>query len=215
MYNITPDDYEFAEQVKTTKEVLEGNFNTTLEKVEHTLRLFEEPVNLSQILGLARNRSFWNAARYINIVSFDLKIISKHQAFSNNEWEKRYFARQGSLLIYESIGDILSLLGNEFKKIADDFLKDESFKESLNMLRNQLNTFKAKHFKKLKQHRNSAIAHRDKDTQAQLKTIYSISWLESINMCSEFDRVLNDVGGFLEKMMRKGISDGQIKFNAY
>lgn len=210
-----PEDKKFAEQVKKDKEILEGNFESTLKKAEQTLKLFEEPVNLSQALNLERNTSFWNSARYINITSLDLKIIMKHLAFSIDEWEKRYFARQASLLIYESIEDIFALLGNEFKKVTEDFLKDNAFKENLKIIRMELNTFKQKHVEKLKRHRNISIAHRDKDTQSQLQTIYSISWLESINMCTAFDKILNQIGNFLERMMRKGITDGQVKFNAY
>ncbi|MCU0374293.1 MAG: hypothetical protein MUF24_03205, partial [Chitinophagaceae bacterium] len=66
-----------------------------------------------------------------------------------------------------------------------------------------------------KAHRNNSIAHRDKDTTEQLKHIYSISWLDSINMCNEFDSILNDLGMFLEIIMRGGVTDGPIRFNAY
>jgi hypothetical protein len=215
MYNITEDDRKFAELVKADKETLEKNFENALEKVEHTLNLFAEPIILSQEFGLDKNKTFWNIARYISIVSLDLKILAKHQAFSVNEWEKRFFARQIALLIYESVDDLLVFLGKPFIKIAVDFRQDQGFTIRLNEVRKSLNIFKEKNSKRLQSIRNTSLAHRDKDTSLQLKTIYSISWVEFVNLCSEFDGIINQVGEFLETLMRKGINDGVIKFNAY
>lgn len=215
MYNISEEDLKFADSVKQDRATLEANFAKTILKAETTLNLFSDTINLVKQYNLDKNSVFWNTARYVNIVSLDLKILSKHQAFAETEWEKRLFARQISLLIYEALDDILSLLGKEFKIIAADYKEDNGFSELLNEIRSKLNLFKSTHYKKIKAHRNNSIAHRDKDTSEQLKHIYSISWLESVNMSSEFDRILNELGMFLEIIMRGGISDGPIKFNAY
>ena len=215
MYNISDEDLKFADLVKQDREKLEANFIEIIQKVETTLNLFSDTISLAKQYGLTKNSIFWNTARYINIVSLDLKLLSKHQAFAETEWEKRLFARQISLLIYESVDDILSLLGKEFKIIANDYKEDNSFSELLNEIRKKLNLFKSTHYEKIKAHRNNSIAHRDKDTNEQLKHIYSISWLDSVNMSSEFDNIINELGMFLEIIMRGGISDGPIKFNAY
>lgn len=215
MYNISDEDLKFADLVKRDRAKLEADFVKTIHKVETTLNLFSDTINLVKQHNLDKNRLFWNTARYVNIVSLDLKILSKHQAFSESEWEKRLFARQISLLIYEALDDILFLLGKEFKIIANEYKDDNSFLKLLNEVRNKLNLFKSVHYEKIKAHRNNSIAHRDKDTGEQLKHIYSISWLDSVNMSSEFDRILNELGMFLEKIMRDGVSDGSIRFNAY
>jgi len=215
MYNITKEEQDFAKLVQKEKEMFEQDFASILVKGETILNLFAEPNTLAQNFNLEKNKTFWNTARYISIISMDLKILAKHQALSTNEWEKRFFSRQVSLLIYESMDDLLFLLGKQFKKIAEDFNEDELFKTDLNQLRGILNDFKDKNFTRLQILRNTSIAHRDKDTAQQLKTIYSISWLESVNICSEFDRIINRIGGFLETLMRKGISDGVVRFNAY
>lgn len=195
--------------------MLEEMYNKGIREAEHSLNLFAEPYGFSQTFNLEKNKSLFNTARYINIISLDLKILAKHQAFSENEWEKRYFARQISLLVYESLDDILIFLGKEFKSIANEFSMQPNFQKKLNALRQQLNVFKDKHSEKLKLHRNLATAHRDKDTSEQLKTIYSISWIDSINISSEYNNVLNDLGRFLEGIMRNGLSEGGVKITAY
>lgn len=215
MYNISDADSEFASLVNRDKIQLEINFTNVVKKIEGTLNLFSGTVSLASNLNLEKNKSLWNIARYINIVSLDLKILSKHQAFAKTEWEKRLFARQISLLIYESLGDILYLLGKEFKKILDGNSNENNFTDQLNEIRKKLNLFKATHYERIKEQRNNSIAHRDKDTEKQLKHIYSISWVESVNMSSEFDQIINELGHFLETLMRNGISDGPFKFNVY
>lgn len=215
MYNISNDDSEFAILVKRDKAQLEANYSETINKIEQTLNLFSDTINLVYTYNLEKNKTFWNTARYINIISLDLKTLSKYQVFAETEWEKRLFARQISLLIYESLDDILSLMGKEFKIILADYSDDDNFATQLNEIRKKLNDFKKIYYEKIKAHRNNSIAHRDKDTNEQLKQIYSISWIDSINMSSEFDRIINELGYFLETIMRKGVSDGLFKFNAY
>jgi hypothetical protein len=215
MYNISEEDLKFADLIKQDRRTLESNFSATIQKVETTLNLLTNTIDLVKQHNLEKNSVFWNTARYVNIVSLDLKILSKHQAFAETEWEKRLFARQISLLIYESLDDILALLGKEFKIISNEYSEDASFSELLNDIRKKLNLFKSAYEERLKSQRNNSIAHRDKDTQEQLKHIYSISWVGSVNMCSEFDNIINELGRFLEIVMRGGISDGPIKFNAY
>jgi hypothetical protein len=215
MYNISNEDSEFAALVERDKIQLDTNFSEIIKKIEGTLNLFSDTINLARNHNLEKNKTFWNTARYINIVSLDLKILSKYQIFAQTEWEKRLFARQISLLIYESLDDILSLLGKEFKIISTNYSDDDRFTNQLNEIRKKLNVFKANHYEKIKAHRNSSIAHRDKDTNEQLKHIYSISWTESVNMSGDFDRIINELGRFLETIMRDGISDGPFKFNAY
>jgi hypothetical protein len=215
MYKITEAETEFAHLVQRDKEKLLANFTASLQKAESILHLFTEPNTLSVNHNLEKNKTFWNFARYIGIVSLDLKTLAQHQALSTNEWEKRLFARQVSLLICEPTDDLLFFLGKQFAVVAADFNTDKTFTSSLNSVRRELNRFRTKYNDQLQAHRNTAIAHRDRNTEEQLKTIYSISWLDSVNICSEFDAIVNRIGQFLETMMRKGISDGPFKFNAY
>jgi hypothetical protein len=215
MYNISIEDSELANSIQKNKTELSESFLNIIKRVEGTLDLFSEPIKLIDKHNLEKNRVFWNTARYINIISLDLKILPKHQSFSELEWEKRLFARQIALLIYESIDDILSLLGKEFKIIVNDYKDDSSFSELLNHIRKKINQFKEIHFERIQAIRNNSIAHREKNTSEQLNHIYKISWIQSVNITSEFDSILNELGQFLEIIMRGGISDGGINFHAY
>lgn len=174
MYNTSEEDRKFSSSVANDREQLEDNISKSIEKIEKTLWHFEEPNSWSEALKLKKNKHFWNTARYINIIALDLKILLKHQAFSTGEWERRLFSRQISLLIYETIDDVLYFFGKSFLELVDDLSHDPNFEIELASIRSRLNKFKQLHYKKLQDHRNSAIAHRDRDTERQLETIYSI-----------------------------------------
>lgn len=71
MYNISNEDSEFAALVRQNRAQLEANFSDIIEKVEHTLNLFTDTIDLVHKYDLEKNKTFWNTARYINIVSLD------------------------------------------------------------------------------------------------------------------------------------------------
>ncbi len=125
--------------------------------------------------------------------------------FSKREWEKRYFARQAGLLIYEGCSDLFELLGKEFRTIISDLTEHEVLKELLKDITRELNSYKQIYQGRLHAIRNVSIAHRDKNTMEQLSTIHSISWVEAINFVSGFDKILNLTGQFLQKVMDKSV----------
>jgi hypothetical protein len=211
MYNISEIDKEFAilleEKIKDFEQDFEKNFFTQ----EATLELLSLGVNLSDSLDYRNNKIIWNIACFVNIASYDLKIIVKAMVFSKREWEKRLFARQAALLVYETMNDLFDLLGKDFRKIVSTLTDKSLFEHSLKEIIKDLNVYKSSYFDKLKKIRNVSIAHRDKDTLEQLKTIQSIQWVESITMVSGFDKILNKTGRLLQDLTSKSQDLDQFK----
>src|SRR5687767_3211627 len=117
MYNITDTDKEFQNLLKDKLADFEKDFEKNFFTQEATLELLTLAVNISDALKYQSNRVVWNVACFINITSYDLKLIVRSMIFSKREWEKRLFARQASLLIYETMNDLFDLLGKDFRKI--------------------------------------------------------------------------------------------------
>ena len=203
MYNISDDDKEFETLLKDKLADFEKDFDKNFFTQEATLELLSLGVNISDDLDYRSNRIVWNAACFINIASYDLKIIVKSMVFARREWEKRLFSRQASLLIYEVLNDIFELFGKEFRTVLAKLSDKEIFEQQLKEIIRELNNYKTLYFDKLKQIRNISIAHRDQDTIEQLNAIKSISWVDSINMVSEFDKILNQIGKLLQKLASK------------
>lgn len=125
---------------------------------------------------------------------------------AKNEWQKRYYSRQASLIIYESINDFFDLLGKDFKKLISLKICDKKIEEELMIARKDLNSYKSKYFDKLKVIRNTAIAHRDNDSIKQIRTIIDICWSDTIEMVTSYDRILNQLGQTFQGLINIGLS---------
>lgn len=172
MYNITDTDLEFEKLLKSKLGDFESDFEKNFQTQEATLELLSLGVSVSDSMNYKSNKVVWNIACFINITSFDLKVIAKSLLFSKREWEKRLFARQASLLIYETMNDLFDLLGKDFRFIISALRDRNEFEISLKEIKKHLNDYKGLYFERLKEIRNVSIAHRDKDTIEQLKVIH-------------------------------------------
>lgn len=205
MYQITQTDLEFEQLLKTKLDEFRKQFESNLSIQESTMELLYKGVMHSDLNNFKNNRLIWNVSCYVNVISYDLKVIGKYLMLSKTEWEKRYFARQAGLLIYEGTNDLFDLFGREFRTAISGLSDFEKLKESLKQITKRLNLYKETHITRLHNIRNVSIAHRDQNTAEQLSTIFSISWVEAINFVSEFDQILNLIGHFLQEVMNKSV----------
>jgi hypothetical protein len=205
MYHITQTDLDFEQLLKAKLDELRKQFENNLMIQESTLELLYKGVIHSDLNNFKNNKLIWNASCYVNIISYDLKVIGKNLMISRTEWEKRYFARQAGLLIYEGNNDLFDLFGKEFRTAILGLSDYEVLKDELKGITKKLNLYKDTNKGKLHRIRNVSIAHRDQDSIEQLSTILSISWVEAINFVSEFDQILNLTGRFLQDVMNKSV----------
>ncbi len=199
MYNITDTDREF--QALLTKEKLaefEKSFEKNFFTQEGTLQLLSLGVRAATDLKFESSRVIWNTACFVNVLSYDLKIIIRSMIYAQREWEKRVFARQAAVLVYESLNDLFDLLGKGLKEAVKKLADCQAFEDQLKLIRSDLNSFKQSHFNALKEIRNVAAAHRDQDALKLVQTIYDISWMDSFSIFSSFDRIIIRLGGILE-----------------
>jgi len=128
-------------------------------------------------------------------------VLGQDLTFAENEWQKRYYARQASLIIYESLNDLFDLLGKDFKTIINTKLNNSELESKFLLIRKELNQFKDNNFNRLKEIRNVATAHRDNDILKQINLIAEISWSEVIGIVTVFDKILNKLGPLLQELI--------------
>ena len=207
MYNITETDIEFQKILPEQLVELEKKFAQNLNIQESTLEIIYNGIKHSQNNNLKSSRIIWNAAGYVNIVSYDLKVIGRNLMISNREWDKRYFARQAALLIYEASEDLFKILGKDFRIILNNLSQPTQILPKLKEITTALNTFNENYKSKMHKIRNVSIAHRDKDIIDQIDLIHSISWVDAITFLSAFDEILNKTGVFLQQVIDKSIDE--------
>lgn len=207
MFEKTKDDLELESLLREQRTDLLKKFDTNFKTQSETLKVILQAKTHADFNKMESNRVFWNAAGFINMSSYDLKVIVKEMTFATDEWTKRYFARQTCHLIYELTNDLFEILGKDFKIQIEKLTDNETLKASLIDIRTKLNSFKADTFERLKEIRNVSSAHRDKDFIIQLKLIDSISWIDTISIATRFDNILNDLGVVIQKVMDRSSSE--------
>ena len=208
MFEKTKDDLELEALLKIQRADLVNKFDTNFKTQTETLKVILRAKAHADFNKMESNQVFWNAAGFINMSSYDLKVIVKEMTLATDEWTKRYFARQTCHLIYELINDLFEILGKDFKVQIEKLTENENLKASLVDIRTKLNSFKADNFDKLKEIRNVSSAHRDKDFIVQLKLIDSISWIDTISTATKFDNIMNDLGAVIQKVINR--SSGEL-----
>lgn len=198
---------------RSLEKLTDKNKNSMLVDYEKNYDIQEKNLNLiSDSIRYAESKNFqdiklvWNIAGYINIISYDLKIITRDLTFSRNDWQKRFYARQASLIIYEAINDLFKLLGKDFVELTKNRLDISEFQDDLKNVRKDLNIFKETYSEKLETIRNVATAHRDKDVLKQIETIRQINWAESLQMITKFDGIINNLAKVIMKAINKGLN---------
>jgi hypothetical protein len=206
-YNTSAHDSELEGLIDAEKVNLSNSYNQSFSTMEQTLELIIAGLRHSEHNNFKDTKLLYNIAGYINIIAYDLKIITKDLSFSRNEWEKRVYTRQASLILYEAVGDLLKLLGKDFKNITKNRLDITEYEDGLNNIRGLLNVFKETNFQRLYKVRNVATAHRDKDILKQIDTILQINCAEMLNLLFEFNKIVYDLAKIIMQIITKALSE--------
>lgn len=166
--------------------------------------LERESVYCDKIVAFENNRYIWNLSGFITLLSIDIKTLQIGLYFSENEWQKRHYARYACTLMYEGIDDIFELIGKDFKTL----LSTDSYKvvnrSLLISLRTKLNEFKNDYCPLFRNIRNNTFAHMDHDVASQVKTICEINWSDTIKALQLFEGIINDMGVFMKQLIDLG-----------
>ena len=207
MFDQTADEIEFQKNISKAKSELNKTFRKSFNEQEEIIKVFIKSLQHCKLNNFNENKTIWNAAGYVNLISRDLKHFARDLAFADDEWGKRVYGRMISMLIYESINDLLELLGKDFRVILKKLSNSTELSAELNSVSKKLNEYKAKNIERLKSIRNVATAHRDKDILEQINMIKSIGWFELIELSSNYDSILNELGPILQRIINISVEE--------
>ena len=138
-------DGHLKKTIDNQKSVLNLTFDKNFDTQEKTLSLIVEGLEYSIENKHEKLSVIYNISGFVNLISYDLKIISRDLTFSKKEWQKKLYARQAYLIIYESMDDILELCGNNLKNEIKTFRDSEILTSHRKIVIAELNKFKEKH----------------------------------------------------------------------
>jgi len=171
-----------------------------------TLDEFVIGMNECDKKGLINTKIVWNLSAFVNIISIDLKIITRDLALAEDDWSQRHYIRQAYLLIYEFYytyyneqKDYYILINEKLNILELDSQKKEVVLE--------LREYKKQNEKTFHIIRNKTIAHRDKDVMLQIEMIENLNYSEAIDLITKFDSILNKLGGFMQGVIAIGMDN--------
>jgi hypothetical protein len=131
-----------------------------------------------------------NASQFCLICELDLSILIFDLSMADTQWRKKLYARLLAMTLVECVEDITQLFGKEFRQSLDKAITKNDYKLKLNPIVKALIEFKKKHERDLRDIRNIAAAHRDKNAAHQLSTINKIDPKTLQNLSLEFVELL-------------------------
>jgi hypothetical protein len=200
-------DRHLEQNIDSQKSILSSTFDKNFDIQEKTLSVIVDGLQYSNNNNHKTVGVIYNISGFVNLISYDLKIIGRDLTFSKKDWQKRLYARQAYLTIYESMDDLLQLCGTNLRNAIKDFHDFDDLNSKINAVTGKLNTYKRQHESTLKEIRNLVIAHRDHDILKQLNYISSINWIESINLISEYDRIVSELGSVCQILINRSVDE--------
>jgi len=188
--------------------------NATLEKLRkhkpHTQDIKKQIVEANSIreeykakrLAFEENDLVWNISGYITLISIDIKTMQKGLYSATSEWDKRFFARQSYLIMYDAPNQII----RQIKKLIER-KGYKSFYTDLTKAQKDLEKFVQENWEYINVVRNNTAGHKDEKVIKQLNVIENIEWAVTIETTNQFEKQINQLGNLLQKMIKAGIDN--------
>ena len=131
-------------------------------------RVLADKNNLQEVIFLI------NINQFVMLFNYDLSVLRQDLFVAEPGWRRKLHARLLALTIVEFLEDVGELLGKSFRtRVAAIGDKTASI-DRLNSILKQLNQLRATHEAALRDIRNIAIGHKDKDAKRQFEVINNL-----------------------------------------
>lgn len=154
----------------------------------------------------------FNMIGFLDLVSLDIFTMMHYLLIAHNDRDRKFFARNACMLMYEMVDDVLTLLGC-MKKENDDIYKignlvndinDQDLSDALNEVRMDWNNFRKDIFKKkYNEVRNQTVAHKEHDFIKQYNAANIICWGEVVEDFIKFNHIFSVLRYFIKFFSEK------------
>ncbi|MBA6156549.1 hypothetical protein H3Z83_08495 [Tenacibaculum sp. S7007] len=139
---------------------------------------------------------------HLKIVQSDLSILTFNHRNCETEMEKKFYSRMISIIIYEYLNDINNLLGN---KLVKELTKN-NFNELINeakTLNKVFSDFQKSHKNLFKHIRNTTGAHKSKNTEFLLRSVFDIEDEKIMNLATDIMIINNKLTRLLTTIYKR------------
>ena len=190
----TDDAGKIREYIDENQDALRKHWRRKQHELEELLTVMKNALNEARRQSLPAIEVIWNAAAYITLVSFDLSVLGELQMFENEEWKRRYHARNTALLIFEALNDLPDVLGKGFRESMLVLPNGEDLLRDVSAAQKRLSRIRDKHAAELNEIRKYTTAHRDNSGLEQLRVVFDLQPAKIFRLSADFDSALNKLG---------------------
>lgn len=155
-----------------------------LDVCSRSRRIAEKEKSFSHLVPLL------NAVQYTIIADLDLSFLTYQMMIAESDWERKLSARILAMTLVECVEDTAQILGKNFRIAADAIFNESEHFQKIDLIRRKIAMFRRKHEGMLRELRNIAAAHRDKDGDLQLVAIKNTNVKVIWRLSMEFTRLL-------------------------
>ena len=115
-------------------------------------------------------------------------------------------------MVYEWCEDLLEMTGRKFQKLAEGLLTQPDLLK-FKIARQRLKDFFDREKASLSSVRHNVGAHRDHDFMAERAIIDKFDWVRTIELLSEFERLILEVSPYVQALISAGLNQIDQAFN--
>jgi len=138
-----------------------------------------------------------NAGLYSLLFDRDFAALKEFFLAANNDWDRRFVARQMAVMLYEGTQDLPALIGKDFRDMMKRLEFADNRTKEVSQIRTKLAAFKRVHSERLKELRNVIAAHRARDVTLQLRLLDSLDKFEVYRTAVEFYAIVGELASVL------------------
>lgn len=144
--------------------------------------------------GWQTHEPIWNAALFLNTVSYDLSIGVVELVYERDVWKRRLIARSLALLLFEIGEDIPAVFGKNFREASTALGVSDNQLNAVSAETKKVSAFWNENRTLLKEIRTIAAAHRDHDAIALHKSIDSMDLFGLLGLGIKLGSMMNTLG---------------------
>lgn len=144
----------------------------------------------------------YNLALFTLNVEYDIYVLKMAYLMSLDDWDKKFMARQFSVLLYETAIDYPQLLGKEFRNFIRKYDDSGTLLSELNEISKLFSDFKKDHNSYLNNIRNYIGAHRDHNALEQSQLISTLDSYKILDFAAELTIPIAKLTPYLSKVMQ-------------
>ncbi|MGJ8643404.1 MAG: hypothetical protein ACSHX9_08365 [Luteolibacter sp.] len=191
----------FDQLAEKEQQALSKAFDTRHVTIAACGDLLKNTVKTLRDRGWTTHEPIWNAALFLNTVSYDLSICMIDLVYERDIWKRRYIARSLALLLFEIGEDITTVFGRQFRQAATTLGVS---KDQLNAIGDETKKFSVfwnDHRKLLKEIRTVASAHRDHDAIVLHESIDGIDLFNLLGLAVKLGSLTNSLGAATQQVV--------------